>query len=83
MAKRREPARVPADEGEPPEPWLTAKQAELDATPGSMRVYLLVSEEGAELIANGILPRYVIEQARSALEWCCVEARKPFHEQTP
>ena len=67
MPKRRKTPREP--EPMPVEPWLAAKHDELEAREGVTFVYLLVDDEGAQLIAKGILPDYVQRQARRALDW--------------
>lgn len=54
-------------------PWTAKKKASMPE--GATQIRLLVDEDGAKLIADGILPDYVIEQACRALEWCCSDAR--------
>ena len=72
MAKAR---RIPKDQREPVDPHLLAKQLELDAAPHSSRVYLLVDELGLACVANGVLPGYVQQQARDAMQWFQTDAR--------
>ena len=74
--------RAPKDRREPVDPHLLLKQIELDAQPGVSRIYLLVDEVGCECVAKGILPGYVQEQARRALEWYAIDERKPDHAKT-
>lgn len=69
--------RIPNTAGEPANPWLLLKQVELDATPDAVRIFLLTDELGAQCIARGILPQYVIDQAKDALQWCATEERLP------
>lgn len=54
-------------------PWQAKKRAEM--TDGRTFISLLVDEDGAKLIADGVLPDYVVQQAVDALDWCCTEAR--------
>jgi hypothetical protein len=75
----RKAKRIPRDHREPVDPHLLLKQIELDQRPGTIRIYLLVDELGVECIAKGILPGYVQQQARNAMEWYAVEERKPAH----
>lgn len=51
------------------DPWNAKKEAELDARPNAHHIYLLVDEEGAQLLIDGVIPEYVQRQARSALNW--------------
>lgn len=69
MAKKRDPIAAVS-------PWQAKKRAELST--GQTMISLLVDEDGAKLIAEGILPAYVQEQAASALEWCCTEERTGY-----
>lgn len=69
MAKKasRSPART--------NPHVATKEAECQHQHKPM-IYLLVDPEGARLIADGILPAYVQEQAERSLDWFAVDARK-------
>jgi len=71
----RKPKRIPADQREPVDPHLLAKQLELDAAPATARIYLLVDELGCACVANGVLPGYVQQQAKDALQWFAVDTR--------
>jgi hypothetical protein len=71
----RKPKRIPKDHREPVDPHLLAKQLELSAAPHSARVYLLVDELGLACVANGVLPGYVQQQARDAMQWFATDAR--------
>ena len=71
----RKSTRIPKDTREPVDPHLLAKQLALDAAPHTSRIYLLVDELGAACVANGLLPGYVQQQAKDALQWFSVDAR--------
>jgi hypothetical protein len=43
-------------------------------------ISLMTDEAGAALIARGIVPAYVRQQAKEALEWCCTAERAPAHD---
>lgn len=49
--------------------WLEEKEDQIKAKSDDVLVYLLVDLDGARDIAQGIVPRYVIRQAKSALLW--------------
>lgn len=53
------------------DPWNAATHAAIDAREpaGKHFIYLLVDDDGAQLLIDGIVPDYVQRQARSALEW--------------
>lgn len=69
MPKKRDPIAAVS-------PWQAKKRAEMQ--PGVTMISLLVDENGAKLIAEGVLPEYVIEQAALALEWCCTDERTGY-----
>jgi hypothetical protein len=51
-------------------PWAATKQAEMQAQPANRPfIWLLTDLEGAQLIAAGTTPEYVVAQAERALEW--------------
>lgn len=62
------------------EPWTVGVEIQLRRKPHVQMVSLLTDEAGASLIAKGILPAYVQQQAKDALEWLCTEERAPEHE---
>lgn len=55
---------------------MAKKHAELTARKGVTFIYLLTDQEGAALIAQGIVPGYVKEQARNALDWSLEDCGK-------
>lgn len=69
MPKKRDPIAAVS-------PWQAKKRAEMKE--GQTFISLLVDEDGAKLIAGGVLPDYVIDQAVRALEWCCTDERTGY-----
>ena len=68
---------------EPVEPWVATKQAELRTKPDAERgtlIYLLVDEDGAQLIAEGTCPDYVVKQAQDALDWNLSDLYRPVQK---
>lgn len=66
-AKSRTPAAV--------SPQCAEKAAELDASGKGGYIYLLTDPAGARLIASGVLPEYIKEQAERALDWMACDER--------
>lgn len=61
--RKKQPARPAV------EPWQATKHAEIKKQPEPFFLHLLVDLNGANLIAHGELPEYVIQQAIDALRW--------------
>lgn len=65
------------------DPWTTATELKMRAAdPQGTIISLITNEAGAILLAKGIVPAYLKQQCREALEWCCTEARTPPADQS-
>jgi hypothetical protein len=65
------------------DPWTIGTEVRLRAAnPNVFMISLLVDEAGALLIAKGIVPAYVQQQAKDALTWAATEERTPEHQRS-
>lgn len=65
------------------EPWTTLTEMKLRSSdPQGTIISLVTNEAGALLLMRGIVPAYLKQQCKEALEWCCTEARAPESERS-
>lgn len=65
------------------DPWTLWTEINMRAAnPNVFMISLLMDEAGALLIAKGIVPAYVQQQAQDALTWAGTEERTPEHQRS-